>query len=238
MGSSQSVLIVDDDADLRGALAEQLRDAGFATLEAETAGEAFRLAGYAPDLMLLDLNLPDTDGRLACRQLRDQGFQAPIIMLTAAAGDQELIESLAAGADDYVVKPFTSAVLLARIRAKLRAYEHSDAVVIHIGDLQFRPADKLIITAGRRKIGLTAKETSILRYLHQAGDRAVGREELLGEVWGYNPRVTSHTLETHIYRLRRKLERDPARPTMVVTAAAGGYQLLSPSTGAWRAEEG
>ena len=225
MAQRKTLLIIDDDADLRGAVAEQLDAEGFATLEAATAREGISAAqGQKPDLILLDVDLPDMDGRDACREMRRDGVAAPIIMLTAAAGDDDTVQGLEAGANDYVVKPYKFAVLLARIRAQLRSHEHSEGAVSRLGAYEFRPANKVLIDAQQRKIRLTEKETNILKYLYRAGEKPVSREELLAEVWGYNAGVTTHTLETHVYRLRQKIEPDPAQARLLLTEA-GGYRL-------------
>jgi DNA-binding response OmpR family regulator len=156
--------------------------------------------------------------------MRDEGVVAPIIMLTAATSDDETIRGLDAGADDYVAKPFKFSVLLARIRAQMRSHEQSENAVFHIGPYEFRPAQKLLVDDAKRKVRLTEKETNILKYLYRAGGKPVAREELLTEVWGYNAGVTTHTLETHIYRLRQKIEPDAASARLLVTEA-GGYRL-------------
>jgi DNA-binding response OmpR family regulator len=225
MAQRKTLLIVDDDADLRGAVAEQLEAEGFATLESATAGDGVRAAQeQKPDLILLDVDLPDMDGREACREMRRRGVAAPIIMLTAASGDEDTVQGLEAGANDYVTKPYKFAVLLARIRAQLRSHEHSEGAVFRLGAYEFRPANKILVDAQQRKIRLTEKETNILKYLYRAGDKPVSREELLAEVWGYNAGVTTHTLETHVYRLRQKIEADPANARLLLTEA-GGYRL-------------
>jgi DNA-binding response OmpR family regulator len=177
-----------------------------------------------PDLILLDVDLPDMDGREACREMRNSGVTAPIIMLTAAAEDEDTVQGLEAGANDYVTKPYKFAVLLARIRAQLRSHEHSEGAVFRLGTYEFRPAAKLLIGENQKKIRLTEKETNILKYLYRAGEKPVPREELLAEVWGYNAGVTTHTLETHVYRLRQKIESDPANARLLLTEA-GGYKL-------------
>jgi DNA-binding response OmpR family regulator len=123
-----------------------------------------------------------------------------------------------------VTKPFRFAVLAARIRAQLRSHEQSEDAVFRVGPYEFRPAQKLLIDERQKKIRLTEKETNILKYLYRAGANAVSREELLAEVWGYNAGVTTHTLETHIYRLRQKIEPDPASARLLITEA-GGYRL-------------
>ena len=225
MAQRKTLLIVDDDSDLRGAVAEQLQAEDFDTLEAATAGEGVKLAeAERPDLILLDVDLPDFDGREAARRLRAGGVATPIIMLTAAAEDDDTVQGLDAGANDYVTKPYKFAVLLARIRAQLRDYEHSEGAVFRLGDYEFRPSAKMLLDPGGKKIRLTEKETNILKYLYRAGEKPVSREELLAEVWGYNAGVTTHTLETHVYRLRQKIESDPANSKLLLTEA-GGYRL-------------
>ncbi len=225
MAQRKTLLIVDDDVDLRGAVAEQLQAEDFDILQAQTADEGVRLATEArPDLILLDVDLPDFDGREACRRIRQAGVAAPVIMLTAAAADEDTVEGLEAGANDYVTKPYRFAVLLARIRVQLRDAERSEAAVFRLGAYEFRPAAKLLVDGQARKIRLTEKETAILKYLYRAGEKAVSREELLAEVWGYNAGVTTHTLETHIYRLRQKIEPDPGHAALLITEH-GGYRL-------------
>ena len=226
MAQRKTLLLIDDDDDLRGALAEQLAlHEEFAVAEAATAGEGVRMAReIKPDLVLLDVDLPDMDGREACRLMRKNGVMAPVIMLTAAASDSDTILGLESGANDYVTKPFRFAVLAARIRAQLRSHEQSEDAVFRVGPYEFRPAAKLLIDERGKKIRLTEKETNILKYLYRAGPQAVSREELLAEVWGYNAGVTTHTLETHIYRLRQKIEPDPGAARLLVTEA-GGYRL-------------
>jgi DNA-binding response OmpR family regulator len=158
--------------------------------------------------------------------LRRAGVQVPIIMLTGADSDADTVLGLDSGADDYVTKPFRLSVLLARLRAHLRQSEHSDDAVFTIGPYTFRPSAKLLLdSTGRKKVRLTEKETAILKFLYRAGDHAIGRDTLLGEVWGYNAGVTTHTLETHVYRLRQKIERDPTRAEILVTEP-GGYRLV------------
>lgn len=223
----KTLLIIDDDNDLRSALAEQIQlHEEFLAIEAASAGEGLRLAkDRKPDLVLLDVDLPDMDGREACRLMRKNGTAAPIIMLTAASGDADTILGLESGASDYVTKPFRFGVLLARIRAQLRNHEQSEDALFRIGPYEFRPAAKQLVDAKQRKIRLTEKETSILKYLFRAGSKPVPREELLAEVWGYNAGVTTHTLETHIYRLRQKIEIEPAQAKLLMTEA-GGYRLI------------
>lgn len=223
--SGKRILLVDDDIVLRRSLGEQLVAEGFVVTEAATAAEAAAMARDHVDLVLLDIGLPDADGRALCRRLRDDGVSVPIIMLTAADTDADTIEGLESGATDYVAKPFRLGVLLARLRSHLRRHEHSDDASFAIGGFTFLPSAKLLIDARQRKVRLTEKETAILKYLYRAGSRVVGRDALLDEVWGYNPAVTTHTLETHVYRLRRKIEDDPAKARILVTEP-GGYRLI------------
>ncbi|GAB5470046.1 MAG: response regulator transcription factor [Rhodospirillales bacterium] len=221
------ILLVDDDQALREALAEQLRlHEEFTTQEAENGqGALDKTKDEVFDAIVLDVGLPDIDGREVCRLLRRGGVKCPIIMLTASATDSDQILGLDAGANDYVAKPFRLGVLLARLRAQLRQHEQSEDATFSIGPYSFRPAGKLMLHEEKQqKVRLTEKETAILKYLYRAGDRAVGRDTLLGEVWGYNAGVTTHTLETHIYRLRQKIEADPTRPALLITEP-GGYRL-------------
>jgi DNA-binding response OmpR family regulator len=228
MTTGRKVLLVDDDEALRTTLAEQLQlHEEFETSEAGTGTDGLETAkAQTFDLILLDVGLPDMDGRDLCRLMRKAGVKSPIIMLTAQDSDADTILGLDAGANDYITKPFKVAVLLARMRAQLRQHEQSDDAVFSIGPYAFKPAAKLMVDEGKnRKIRLTEKETAILKYLYRAGDRMVKRETLLNEVWGYNAGVTTHTLETHVYRLRQKIEPDPSRAEILVTDT-GGYRLV------------
>jgi len=229
MPQGKRILVVDDDDVLRRSLVEQLRlHEDFVIAEAGTAAQGLQQAqGEHVDAVLLDVGLPDMDGREMCRLLRKNGVKAPIIMLTAAVGDSDTILGLDAGANDYVTKPFKLGVLLARLRAHLRQHEQSDDAVFAIGPYSFRPSAKMLLDeATRRKIRLTEKETAIIKFLYRAGEKVVNRETLLNEVWGYNAGVTTHTLETHVYRLRQKIERDPANARILVTEQ-GGYRLIT-----------
>ena len=228
MAQLKKILLVDDDEDLREALSEQLvMTEDFDVFEAfdrASALERVREAIY--DLVILDVGLPDTDGRELCRLMRRQGVKSPILMLTGHDSDADTILGLDAGANDYVTKPFRFSVLLARIRAQLRQHEQSEDAVFAVGPYTFKPAMKMLLTEDDRKIRLTEKETNILKFLHRSTDGVVAREVLLHEVWGYNASVTTHTLETHIYRLRQKIEPDPSNVCLLVTES-GGYRLVS-----------
>ena len=228
MLNARKILIVDDDFELREALTEQLSlHEEFEALAVENGSKGVQAAKAGQiDLVIMDVGLPDIDGHEVVRILRKNDFKAPIIMLTGHDTDSDTIHlSFEFGANDYVTKPFRFAVLLARIRAQLRQHEASDDVIFTIGPYTFRPSSKLLLNPKGNKVRLTEKETSILRYLYRAGQRPVSRETLLQEVWGYNSGVTTHTLETHIYRLRQKIEKDAAAPAILVTEARG-YKLV------------
>jgi DNA-binding response OmpR family regulator len=227
MPQVRKILIADDDDDLRSTLAEQLNlDEEFSTIQAGTAKAAIEAARQeSPDLVIMDVGLPDMDGRQAVLHLRNEGFKNPVIILTGHTSDEDAVVGLDAGANDYVLKPFRYAVLLARIRAHLRQHEASDDAVFQIGTYVFKPSSKHLVNEKGGKLRLTEKETAILKFLYRANSGVVTRDVLLREVWGYNANVTTHTLETHIYRLRQKIEKDPANAQLLVTDS-GGYKLI------------
>jgi DNA-binding response OmpR family regulator len=226
MSHVHNILLVDDEAPLRDALAEQLAlYEEFLITTADSAGGAVNHAKNSRfDLIVMDVGLPDMDGREGVKILRRNGFKGPILMLTGQGSDADTVLGLEAGANDYIVKPFKFAVLLARIRAHLRQHEASEDAVFQVGPYTFHPGSKLLVAEKGSKLKLTEKETAILRYLYRAGRKPVPREVLLQEVWGYNAQVTTHTLETHIYRLRQKIETDPANARILMTEP-GGYRL-------------
>ncbi len=227
MSTARTILLVDDDEELRESLKDQLAlHDEFDIHTAGTASQGIEIAKKERlDLVILDVGLPDMDGREACKIMRKSGFKSPIIMLTGNTADSDVVLGLDAGANDYVTKPFKFAVLLARIRAQLRQHEQSEDAVFTIGQYTFKPASKMLLDDKGSKIRLTEKETSILKYLYRSGEKVVTRDVLLHEVWGYNAGVTTHTLETHIYRLRQKIEKDPSNAELLVTEM-GGYKLV------------
>jgi DNA-binding response OmpR family regulator len=227
MMTSRHILLVDDDDGLREALTEQLSlyEEFAISCEASAAKGIHAARNGRVDLMIMDVGLPDMDGREAVRMLRKGGFKAPVIMLTGQDSESDTILGLEAGANDYVTKPFRFAVLLARIRAQLRQHEQSEDAVFTIGHYSFRPSGKILLDERGQKVRLTEKETAILKFLYRAGEKVITRDVLLHEVWGYNSGVTTHTLETHIYRLRQKIEKDPSRAELLVTDV-GGYKLV------------
>ena len=229
MAAPKKILLVDDDKDLREELKEQflLHEESHADEAGSGAAGLKLLETNRYDVIILDVGLPDMDGREVCKIIRRLGIKVPIIMLTGADTEADTILGLDSGANDYVTKPFRFGVLLARIRAHLRQHQQSEDAVFVIGPYSFRPGVKLLIhTETEGKIRLTEKETSILKYLLKARGKPVSRGELLDEVWGYNAGVTTHTLETHIYRLRQKIEENPSQARLLLTEP-GGYRLAA-----------
>jgi len=226
MAQVKKILLVDDDDDLREALGEQLmlseefdvHDAGSASCAMTKVKEGIF------DLLILDVGLPDMDGRELCALMRKNGVKSPILMLTGHDTDADTILGLNSGANDYVTKPFKFPVLLARIRAQLRQHEQSEDAIFQLGPYSFKPATKMLVTEDDKKIRLTEKEANILKFLYRSQESVVPRDTLLHEVWGYNAGVTTHALETHIYRLRQKIEPDPSNARLLVTES-GGYRL-------------
>ena len=227
MAQAKKILLIDDDVDLREALSELLiMTEDFDVFEGGDGAEALeKIKQLAYDMVILDVGLPDIDGRELCRLIRKQGVKCPILMLTGHDTDSDTILGLNAGANDYITKPFKFPVLLARIRAQLRQHEQSEDAIFTLGPYTFKPAVKMLLTGDDKKIRLTEKETNILKFLYRATEGVVPRDTLLHEVWGYNAGVTTHTLETHIYRLRQKIEPDPSHASLLVTES-GGYRLV------------
>ncbi len=229
MSAARPILIVEDDDALRQVLADQVESSGvYQSFEAATLDEASKQLGATEarfDSIILDVNLPDGDGRDFCARIRKQGHTMPIIMLTGASEEGDVVSGLNAGANDYIAKPFRVNELLARLQAQLRLFDTSEDAVFTIGQYTFRPAAKLLISADKKqRLRLTAKEVDILKFLYRHANKVVPRQMLLDEVWGYNAGVTTHTLETHVYRLRQKIEADPANCRLLMTAP-GGYKL-------------
>jgi DNA-binding response OmpR family regulator len=227
MTNTKKILIVDDDDTLRETLKDQFslhEEYSVTDVATATAGVKAVKADHA-DMVILDVNLPDMDGREACKLMRRNGYKGPVIMLTGQSSDSDTILGLDSGANDYITKPFRFGVLLARIRAHLRQHEHSADATFKVGPYTFKPASKILVRDDNKKVRLTEKETAIIKFLYRSGEQIVGRDVLLHDVWGYNAGVTTHTLETHIYRLRQKIERDPSQAEILVTEG-GGYKLV------------
>lgn len=217
------ILLVESNTLLRQILSEQLlgQEDFQEVAEAATGAEALEKAlAESYDIILTDVELPDMDGREICKRLREGGLHAPIIIVASSDKEQD---ALTAGANDYVTRPFRLSVLLARIRAHLRQHEQGDGTAILVAQYKFLPSARVLLDKGR-KIRLTEKEAAILAYLLRAGNTVVGRETLLHEVWGYGTEIMTHTLETHVYRLRQKLEQGPS-PVRILITEPGGYRL-------------
>lgn len=222
--SKCSILLVDDDIQLVQALAEQFERQNYnVTTEVTAEGGVKRAQSQPFDIICLDVDLPDGNGIDVCNSLRRSGLNTPIIILSALDTDQDTILGLGAGACDYITKPFRFSVLLARVRAQIRQHQQYDDVAIYFGPYTFRPADKYLSGVGGRRIRLTDKEVAILKHLCRSGG-VVSREELMEIVWGFNSDVSTHTLETHIYRLRQKIEPSEGGRSMLITEP-GGYRL-------------
>jgi len=228
MDSGLHILIADNDDDLRRILVEQLQiNDEFIVSETAEGGEAIKYAGKQYfDAIVLNLDLPDIDGREVCRLMRKNGVKSPIIMISDGDNDMDTILGLESGANDYVAKPFRIRVLLARLRAQIRQHEQSEYAVFRIGQYSFRPGAKLLLDNETNKtVSLTDKETAIIKFLYFSNGKVVSREVLLDEVWGYKAGMATHTLETHVYRLRQKIERNPSKSALLVTEQ-NGYRLV------------
>ncbi len=228
MTTNRRVLVVEDDEDLGEMLTEQLQiHEEFVTELVSKGTNAIELTkDQYFDIIILDVGLPDMDGREVCRIMRRNGVKSPIIMLTGADTDADTILGLDAGANDYVTKPFRIGVLMARLRSHIREHEQSQFAIFTIGPYTFQPSNKLLLDIEtNRKTRLTEKETALIKFLFLAEERVVTRDDLLGEIWGYHADVSTHTLETHVYRLRQKIELDPSNPEIIVTEP-NGYRLV------------
>jgi len=226
--NSARLLIVDDDAFLRSTLRQQLESEGFTSIsEATRVSEVNDVIDEVnPDLVLLDVRLPDGNGIEICRKLRARGFSKPILMLTGQDAEEDIVAGLEAGANDYVVKPMRMGELLARVRSHLWQHKTSDAARFSIAGLSFVPANKLLTAVDDvKRVVLTEKEATILKYLYRAHPAGVPKEELLAEVWGFQNGLSTHTVETHIYRLRQKIRRLTRKHVILTTRT--GYSLAS-----------
>jgi DNA-binding response OmpR family regulator len=228
MAQLKKILLVVDDEDLRETLTEQLMlSEDFKVSEGTDGAQAIEKVNQQSfDLIILDVGLPATDGHELFRLIREHGVKSPMLVLTESDTDASKVLGINAGTNDYITKPFKFPVLLARIRAQLRQYEQSEDAILKLGPYMFNPAGKLLMTEAGNQIRLTEKETNILKFLYHTRERVIQRDTLLHEVWGYNAGVTTHTLETHIYRLRQKIETDPSNSSLLVTEN-GGYHLAT-----------
>ena len=224
--SSSRLLIVDDDAYLRAALRQQLAAEGFNDVfEVGVVADLDNALSHAnPDLILLDIQMPDGNGIDICQRLRRNGFAKPIVMLTAKGAEGDIVLGLEAGANDYITKPLRLGELIARIRTQLRQFRASDDARFEIGNLSFVPDNKMLHEIGSDRMqALTEKETTILKFLYRAFPNDVTKDELLAEVWGFQNGISTHTLATHIYRLRKKISRLTKK--QLVLTVEKGYRL-------------
>ena len=224
--SSSRLLIVDDDDYLRATLRQQLSVEGFSEVfEVGVVADLDKALSHAnPDLILLDIQMPDGNGIDICQRLRRNGFAKPIVMLTAKGAEGDIVLGLEAGANDYIIKPLRFSELIALIQTQLRQFRASDDARFEIGNLSFVPANKILHVIGSDQMqALTEKEATILKFLYRAFPNDVTKDELLAEVWGFQNGVTTHTLETHIYRLRQKISRLTKK--QLVLTIEKGYRL-------------
>ncbi len=230
MSNAHRLLVVDDDPTLRDTLTEQLAlSDAFDVVTAETAqGAMERVAAERIDLVVMDVGLPDLDGREAVRQMRHGGFRGPVIMLTGQASDADTVQGLDAGANDYVTKPFKLAVLLARIRAQLRQYEASEDAVFQIGPYTFRPGAKLLVGERGSKLKLTEKETAILRFLYRRRPAGGGARHAAGRGVGLQrPGHHPHPRDPHL----PPAPEDRAEPGDRLDPGDGGRRLQAAAVG-------
>ncbi len=223
----QSILVVEDEPIVRDVVVRYLVDAGYRTVEAGDGGEAQRLlADRFVDLVVLDVMLPGVDGLELCRWLRAHS-SVPIIMLTARGEESDRIVGLELGADDYVTKPFSPRELVARVRAVLRRAVEvpGEGERIVFDDLEIDPAAREVIVRGR-PVRLTAREFDLLRFLAARPRQVFGRDQIMENVWGYEPAADSGTVTVHIRRLREKIEADPKRPSHIETVWGVGYRFV------------
>ena len=226
--ATKKILLVDDDIPMRKALADQLElHEEFETREVETAATAIDAIEHDEfDAILLDDALPDMDGRDVCRLIRRKGVHTPVIMLTGLVGEADAILGLDSGANDYITKPFKLGVLLARLRAQMRQHELSEDAAFTVGPYTFKPSAKqLHHRATAKDISLSDKESAILKNLYRAGDTVVSCDTLYNEIWDHAAALHTHTLQTHVYRLRQKIEENPSHPEIIVSEH-GGYRLV------------
>jgi two-component system, OmpR family, response regulator RegX3 len=226
----RTILLVEDETSITEPLAEALRSEGFETRVARTVAEALELARTAPDLVLLDVMLPDGSGFDVCRELR-QSSRVPIIMLTARGEEADRVVGLELGADDYVVKPFSAREVIARIRAVLRRVnapepEHGADVAVEIGELRLDPARREATHRGK-PLELSRKEFDLLELLMRNAGSVVSRERLISEVWDTNWFGSTKTLDVHVSGIRRKLGDDPSQPRYLHTVRGVGFRFAA-----------
>ncbi len=223
------ILIVEDQPDLAKGLEVNFKKEGYSVLKTATGEEALKLVTQeSPDLMILDVMLPGgLSGLDVCRELRSKSIDIPIIMLTAKADEIDRVVGLELGADDYMTKPFSVRELLARVRVRLRRQPPAVDTLAHyrFGHVEI-DFEKYRATVRNKQVELTQKEFEIMRFLVRNRDVVISRERLLNEVWGYDSYPTTRTVDTHILKLRKKLEEDQANPQYILSVYGGGYKFV------------
>ncbi|WP_437612331.1 response regulator [Sorangium sp. So ce834] len=228
--ASPLVLLIEDEPQMRRFLRAMLAARGYRLVEAETGGEGIAQATTRnPDLVLLDLGLPDIDGLEVTRRLREWSA-VPIIVLSARGQEQDKIDALDGGADDYLTKPFSAGELLARLRVALRHAAHAargaqaESAGFKVQDVEVDLARRVVLRAGE-EVHLTPIEYKLLTTLIRHAGKVLTHRQLLGEVWGPAYAGQTHYLRVYMAQLRHKLERDPARPQILITEPGVGYRL-------------
>jgi DNA-binding response OmpR family regulator len=222
------ILVVDDDLELLGLIGFALRQAGYLAITASQGGEALELfEREQPDLVILDVNLPILNGFEVCRRIRAEAT-TPIMMLTARSSEEDQVQGLDGGADDYLTKPFSPRTLLARVRALLRRAEIDRPAPLTAGDLTLDVEIQAVSVRGAAPIRLTSLEFRLLQYLLANAGHTIPAERLTIHVWGYRGVGDKQLLKQLVHRLRQKIERNPAEPQQIVTVAGVGY-LLQPT---------
>jgi two-component system alkaline phosphatase synthesis response regulator PhoP len=235
------ILIVEDDDAIVLGLENVLRDEGYETRAAKSGREGYRLVkAIAPDLMILDIMLPEMSGLEICKRIRDEGMKTPVIMLTAKAEENDKVFGLELGADDYITKPFSVRELIARVRAHLRRGEVATASgeetmpdEFKFGEVVVNLKRHEVIKAGERQ-NLTNREFLLLEYFIRHHGELLTRDRLLDEIWGYEVYPTTRTVDTHVRRLRKHIEPDPDKPRYIKTVHGAGY--LFEIKGSWRSK--
>ena len=226
---NKKILIIEDEPDLVKGLKLNLSDEGYEVNWAVNGVEGLRKAiDEAPDLIILDIMLPEMDGLEVCRKLRQKNIDTPVIMLTAKGGEIDKVVGLEIGADDYMTKPFSIRELLARIKARLRHSEREMKAVPELylfGDIEIDFARFKVRRKGI-ELDLTSLETDILKYFIIHRGEVVSRDDLLEKIWGYQSYPTTRTIDNHILKLRKKIEEDPSHPRYILSVYGGGYRFI------------
>jgi DNA-binding response OmpR family regulator len=223
----ERILIIEDELPMRTALQDVLEGEGYRVLTAAEGESGLQRAiQEKPDLVLLDIMMPRLDGFAVCRELRQLAMPVPILMLTAKGQVEDRVTGLDAGADDYLVKPFSTEELLARVRALLRrTHRQTNApTLLKLGDVEVNLL-KQTARRGRRNLHLTAKEFAMLRLMAETPGEPISRERFLDAVWGYTAFPTTRTVDNHVATLRSKLESNPDEPRWIKTVHGVGYKL-------------